>query len=72
MNWPEVHEEWDQLRFVLRSYWTQLNDDDLARIGARRDGLVQVLHERYHISFDEAERQVADFERDIRFPGAVK
>jgi uncharacterized protein YjbJ (UPF0337 family) len=42
--------------------WAKLTDDDLQEIDGRREVLIGKLQTRYAISYEEAERQVGDFE----------
>jgi len=43
--------------------WGRLTDDDWKMIEGKRDQLVGKVQERYGISREEAQRQLADFER---------
>ena len=72
MNGSEIQSRWESMRALLASYWHELNDDDLARIGGERAALNQVLQERYGLYAPEAERAICTFEREVRRPGAVK
>jgi hypothetical protein len=72
MNWIEIHEKWEGLRPLLLSYWTRLSEEDLKRIQGDRQALATVLQERYGYAAGEAEQEIARFEHNVRFPGAVK
>jgi uncharacterized protein YjbJ (UPF0337 family) len=72
MNWPEVQSNWTQSRMVLKTQWPNLTDADLDEINGIRDRLTVALQRRYALTTDEAARQVAAFEEDVRFAGAVK
>jgi uncharacterized protein YjbJ (UPF0337 family) len=72
MNWSEIEVQWEPMRGLLVSYWNKLSDDDLARIDGKRDGLAQVIRERYGLNDTEAEDAICAFEKDVRRPGAVK
>lgn len=72
MNWSEVESNWRQLQFVLRSYWPKLTDDDLRQIDGDRNRLASVLERRYGLPPATARCQICEFEKDARFPGAVK
>ena len=43
--------------------WGRLTDDDWKIVEGKRDQLVGKVQERYGITREEAERQMADFER---------
>ncbi len=72
MNWVELQSDWEWAGPVLKTYWTKLMDRDLERIGGRRDNLVAALQRLYGYGEEEAEGAIASFEKDVRFPGAVK
>jgi len=63
MNWDRVQGEWKQLSSQVKSKWAKLTDDDLKNVSAKKDALVGKIQERYGIARDEAERQVAEYER---------
>ena len=72
MNWSEVQTNWEQLTALLRSRWHELTDDDLESIEGDRDSLVALLQKRYGFTKESAHREVCEFEKDVRYPGAVK
>jgi hypothetical protein len=72
MNWSQIEYRWDQMKFVLATHWNKLSSEDLARINGKRDVLAQVIQERDGLNATEAEMAICTFEKDVRFPGAVK
>jgi uncharacterized protein YjbJ (UPF0337 family) len=72
MNWAELQRDWKAAASLLQAYWTKLTDEDLERIDGRRDELAASLRRRYRFGEEEAERAICSFEKDVRFPGAVK
>ena len=72
MNWREVQRGWNGGTRLLQTHWPKLTDEDLERIDGRRDELAACLRRRYGYSEEEAERAIYSFEKDVRFPGAVK
>jgi len=72
MNWDEIQRSWGALKGLIQSYWERLSMEDVDRIDGCRTRLAALLQERYGLSDDEANEQINDFERDVRFPGAVK
>ena len=62
MNWDRIEGNWKQLRGKVREQWGQLTDDELDKIGGRRDQLAGQLQKSYGIAQDEAEKQIRDFE----------
>ena len=63
MNWDRVEGNWKQLMGQARQQWGNLTDNDLQQAAGRREQLVGLIQERYGIARQEAERQVADFEK---------
>ena len=57
MNTDQIKGNWKQEK------WGRLTDDDWKVVEGKRDQLVGKIQERYGIARDEAERQVADFEK---------
>jgi uncharacterized protein YjbJ (UPF0337 family) len=63
MNWDRIKGNWTQFTGKAKEKWGKLTDDDWTVIAGKRDQLVGRLQERYGIAREEAERQVAEFER---------
>jgi uncharacterized protein YjbJ (UPF0337 family) len=72
MNWSELQGDWERAGCLPQTYWAKLTDKDLERIGGRRDNLVASLQRLYGYGGEEAEGAIASFEKEVRFPGAVK
>lgn len=72
MNWRELQRDWKGSSSLLKTYWPKLTDRDLEEIDGRRDKLAASLQSLYTYGAAEAERAIASFEKDVRFPGAVK
>ena len=64
MNWDQVEGKWKQYKGQVKEKWGKLTDDDWKVVEGKRDQLIGKVQERYGIAKDEAERQVAEFERD--------
>lgn len=64
MNWDQIAGNWKQFTGKAKVKWGQLTDSDWSQIEGHRDQLVGRVQERYGIAREEAERQVAEFERD--------
>lgn len=65
MNWDQIEGKWKQLKGRVRETWGDLTDDDLETIGGKRDRLAGLVQEKYGVAKDEAERQIAKFERAL-------
>ena len=72
MNWAELQLDWKGASSLFKTYWTKLTDRDLEEIDGRRDKLRTSLQSLYSYGDEEAEGAIATFEKEVRFPGAVK
>eukprot|EP01041_Mallomonas_annulata_P023382 gene23382-43884_t len=63
MNWDRIEGNWKQLKGRVTEQWGKLTDDDFDVVNGRREQLAGKIQERYGIAKDEAERQVASWER---------
>lgn len=66
MNWDRIEGNWKQFKGRVKSKWGELTDDELDMIEGDRDVLLGKLQQRYGIARDEAEKEVAAFEREIQ------
>jgi uncharacterized protein YjbJ (UPF0337 family) len=62
MAWAKYKGAWTQAKGEARGKWGKLTDDDLQEIDGRREVLIGKLQTLYAISYEDAERQVGDFE----------
>ena len=58
MTWDQIERDWIQFKSNVRTNWIKLTDEDLTRIGGRRNELVRRLRARYGFAKAEAEREV--------------
>ena len=65
MNHNIIEGNWKQLKGRVREQWGKLTDDDMDVIAGRREQLAGKIQERYGVARDEAEKQVASWERGI-------
>lgn len=63
MNWDRIQGDWKQLAGRAKEQWGQLTDDDLSVVAGRRDQLAGKIQERYGVAKEEAEKQVAAWQR---------
>jgi uncharacterized protein YjbJ (UPF0337 family) len=63
MNWDRIAGNWKQFTGKPKEKWGKLTDSDWSVIAGKRDQLIGKVQERYGIARDEAEKQVAEFER---------
>jgi uncharacterized protein YjbJ (UPF0337 family) len=69
MNWDRIEGNWKQVAGKVKDNWGKLTADDLDVVKGKRDQLVARIQERYGIAHDEADKQVRDWERNMREAG---
>ena len=60
--WAKGKGIWTQAQGETKAKWGKLTDDDIQELDGRREVLIGKLQTRYAISYEDAERQVGDFE----------
>ena len=63
MNWDQLAGEWKNMKGRIREQWGELTDDDMDRIGGKKDQLVGTIQSKYGLAKEETERQVDEFAR---------
>jgi uncharacterized protein YjbJ (UPF0337 family) len=63
INTDQMKGNWKQFVGKTKEKWGQLIENDWRIVKGKRDQLVGRIQERYGIAREEAERQIADFER---------
>ena len=63
MNWDRIQGNWKRVTGQAKEQWGKLTDDDLDVIAGRRDQLSGKIQQRYGIAKEEAEKQLAAWER---------
>ncbi len=63
MNWDRIEGSWKTVLGHAKSQWGKLTDDDLAIVAGRRDQLIGKVQERYGVAKDDAEKQIAEWQR---------
>jgi uncharacterized protein YjbJ (UPF0337 family) len=58
MNRDILEGKWKQVRGQMKQWWGQLTDDDLDRVGGKRDKLVGLLQEKYGYAKEKAEEEI--------------
>lgn len=66
MNWDIIEGNWKQFKGKVKGQWGKLTDDNLDQIAGKRQELAGKIQESYGISKDEAEKQIKEFEDNIR------
>ncbi len=63
MNWEQIEGNWKQVVGQAKERWGKLTDDDLHVVAGRRDQLAGLIEQRYGVVKEEAERQLAEWQR---------
>ncbi|MAS87266.1 MAG: hypothetical protein CMH30_04730 [Micavibrio sp.] len=63
MNTDILKGNFKQLQGDIQKRWGKLTNDNIARTEGNRKKLVGAIQEEYGIAKDEAEKQVAEFEK---------
>ncbi|MDO9075211.1 MAG: CsbD family protein [Rubrivivax sp.] len=63
MNWEQIQGNWKQLTGHAKEQWGKLTDDDIDVVAGRRDQLAGKIQERYGVAKEEAESQVAAWQK---------
>ena len=63
MNWDQVSGSWKQFRGKVQQQWGKLTNDDLDEIDGNVERLVGIVQERYGYAREQAEKDVAEFQR---------
>jgi uncharacterized protein YjbJ (UPF0337 family) len=58
MNWDQIQGNWVEFKAKVHQNWVKLTDEDLTRIGGRRQELADRLRARYGFAKAEAEREI--------------
>jgi uncharacterized protein YjbJ (UPF0337 family) len=66
MNWDQFQVNWMLFKGKVRNNWVKLTDEDLTRIGGRREELISRLRARYGFARAEAEREIEAWMRSQR------
>jgi uncharacterized protein YjbJ (UPF0337 family) len=67
MNWDHMQGDWMQFKSKVRMNWAKLTDEDLTRIGGRREVLARCLQARYGFARTEAERKIDAWMKTQRY-----
>lgn len=68
MNADTLKGQWKQLAGKVREKWAALTDDEIEKIGGRKDQLVGKLQERYGYARDRAEKEADEFLKAQQMP----
>lgn len=63
MNWDRIEGNWVQAKGKVLEQWGKLTDDDFNVLEGRRDQLVGKIQERYGIAREQAEKEIAEWQK---------
>ena len=63
MNWDRIEGNWKLVSGKAKEKWGKLTDDDIDVVAGRRDQLAGKIQERYGVAEEEAEKQLAEWQR---------
>ena len=63
MNWDRIEGNWKLVSGKAKEKWGKLTDDDIEVVAGRRDQLAGKIQERYGVAKEEAEKQLAEWQR---------
>lgn len=66
MNWDRIQIDWMMFKDKVRDNWIKLTDEDVTRIGGRRDELIGRLQARYGFAKGEAAREADAWMRSLK------
>ena len=66
MAWDQIKGNWREFKGRVKEKWGELTDDDLDRIEGKRDQLLGILQQRYGKTRDAAEREIREFEDNLK------
>jgi uncharacterized protein YjbJ (UPF0337 family) len=66
MSWDIDAESWKSVGVKIKSRWGKINNAVLTAIDSKREALVSQVQELYAVTAEEAENQVASFEKHTK------
>jgi len=67
MNSDQLAGKWKQMKGAAKQQWGKLTDDDLDVINGQNESLIGKLQERYGIAKEEAQKQVDQWVKSVKF-----
>lgn len=65
-DWKDsVEAKWQQVKGSVRKQWGKLTDDDLDYVGGARDKLIGKLMDRYQLTREQVEAQLATWQQSL-------
>jgi uncharacterized protein YjbJ (UPF0337 family) len=67
MNRDQIEGKWKQMSGKVKEKWGKLTDNDIDVIAGQEEQLIGKIQERYGIAKEEAQKQVEEFTKTVRF-----
>jgi uncharacterized protein YjbJ (UPF0337 family) len=68
MEWDRIEGNWKQYKGKAKEKWGMLTDDDLNRIGGKRDQLEGTVQNKYGYNLDQAKQSVGEWFSQLPAP----
>lgn len=65
MDWDRISANWSHWRDRVRDRWSRLTEVELTAIAGRREALMARIQEVYGLPFEEVDRQLKNWERNL-------
>ncbi len=66
-QWEQVAGKWKQFSGDIKQKWGKLTDDELLEINGNREILAGKLQEKYGIAKEQANKQIDEWAKDLKF-----
>jgi uncharacterized protein YjbJ (UPF0337 family) len=66
-TWDQIQGRWKQLKGKVHEEWGNLTDDEIEELEGRREQLVGMIQEKYGLAREEANRQIDEWARELKF-----
>ena len=65
MSWSFIQERWEEYRAAAKRKWDRLSEQQLRAMRGNREYLLKRVQEAYSLTRDEAEGEVAAWQREL-------
>ncbi|MBK1889221.1 CsbD family protein [Undibacterium sp. 14-3-2] len=66
MNWDVIEGNWQQYKGRVKAQWGKLTDEHITEVAGKREELLGKIQESYGIGHEEAEKQMAAFQKFLK------
>ena len=65
--WDKLQGNWKQFKGSVQERWGDLTNDEVDQIEGKREQLAGKIQEKYGIAKEEANRQIDEWSKDLKF-----